>query len=408
MSTRHLARHPAALLLLTVVALAAAPAAHAQARGTLVSVEPLATVNPDQIVGLALEVVPDFPAALMRLLINPRLDVAAYRVVYNTIDGLGQPTIASGMVAVPIGETRKQPMMMYHHGTFADDASAPSNLGREVFIGYAFATHGYVAVLPDYLGFGASPIPVHPYVHAKTEATASVDLARTVQSFLRAGGYPLNGQLFITGYSQGGHACVATMREIQNFHAGEFNLVAATPGSGPYNVAGVQADFITRDPEYSSPGYLPFLLLGYQSIYGNLYSDLSEVFVPPYDTTIPSLFDRVNTMGQIESQLPRQWANMFQADYIDAVLNDRTHPASLALVDQDLLNFKPESPLFMFFCSEDEQVDPRNAVVAWLYYSIIRGADNVLPIPVGAFTHTPECIALNLYISRLIFNSMRI
>lgn len=398
----------AAALLLILTVLTAPPAARAQGRGTLVSVEPLATFRPDDIIQFAADVVPDFPEAVLRFLVAPRLDVAAYRVVYNTIDAAGRPTIASGLVVLPIGASGKQPLMIYHHGTFADDASAPSNLGDEAFIGYTFATHGYVALLPDYLGFGASPIMVHPYVHAKTEATASVDLARTVQNFLRAGGYPLSGQLFITGYSQGGHACVATMREIEQFHAGEFNLMAATPGSGPYNAGGVQADFIASNPEYSSPGYLPFLLLGYQSIYGNLYNSLSDVFVPPYDSTIPLLFDRETSMGRIESQLPRRWPDMFQPDYIDGVLNDRNHPAAVAIRDQDLLNFKPEAPLFMFYCSEDEQVDPRNTIVAWLYYAIIRGADDVIPIPVGPFTHTPECIAVNLYVSRLIFNSMRI
>jgi hypothetical protein len=208
---------------------------------------------------------------------------------------------------------------------------------------------------------------------------------------------------------------VATQREIQRFHSDELTVTLSTPGSGPYNVPGVQADFILSNPMFPSTSYLPYLLFGYQPIYGTLFddlftdvSDLSNVFVPPFDTTIPPLFDGTVGLGRIEAILPAQWRDMFQPDLLDGVDNDFFHPVNVVLRDNDLLNFKPEAPLLMFYCSEDEQVDPRNAIVGWAYYNLFRGSRTALPIPVGPFTHTPECIAFNQVLSRFLFDAFRI
>ena len=43
-----------------------------------------------------------------------------------------------------------------------------------------FAAFGYVVCAPDFVGLGDSP-GVHPYVHAKTEASAAIDMLRAAR-----------------------------------------------------------------------------------------------------------------------------------------------------------------------------------------------------------------------------------
>jgi hypothetical protein len=82
---------------------------------------------------------------------------------------------------------RMLPLFSYQHGTLTQTNEAPSsmNLSGEVSVGIAFATSGYAAVVPDYLGLGDSP-GLHPYHHARSEATACVDMLRAAKSFCTA------------------------------------------------------------------------------------------------------------------------------------------------------------------------------------------------------------------------------
>ena len=73
-------------------------------------------------------------------------------------------------------------------------------------------------------------------------------------------------------------------------------MTAAAPMSGPYNVSGVQAQTIIADQPYSTPGYLPYVVMGRQEAYGNIYNSLSEIFKSPYDTLLPDLFDGTHGM----------------------------------------------------------------------------------------------------------------
>ncbi len=375
--------------MILVVAGISIPAVDAQERGRPLSVELIAEVSIPEVLAIADGFVPpEIPPILVQFLLGARYSVRAYRVVYETIDGSGVPTLASTLVAVPVGLRGRAPMMVYEHGTLSEDSEVPSAGGREAPLGYAFASAGYVAVLPDYLGFGASTIVNHPYIHAKTEATATVDALRAVKTLVEASGMPLNGQLFISGYSQGGHAAVATMREIEQFHRDEFNLVLTSAGSGPYNVAGVQASYALDNGAYDSPDYMPFIVLGYQGVYGNLYNDVSEILVPPYDTLLPPLFDRMTPLSAVAAQIPDDWRDILQPEFLSALRTNPFHPVNRALADNDLLNFRPTTPLIMFYGTEDEQVTFRNAQIAQFYYKVLRQSSvQIDAVSVGPLTH---------------------
>ena len=146
--------------------------------------------------------------------ITPLYDVALYKVDYETISPLGGRTQASGALALPLNSGQLLPLVSYQHGTITltNDAPSSMDLTGEVTVGIGFASTGYAAAVPDYLGLGDSP-GLHPYHHANSEATACVDMLRAVRTFCATNGFALTNLLFLCGYSEGGHATMALLRE---------------------------------------------------------------------------------------------------------------------------------------------------------------------------------------------------
>lgn len=111
-------------------------------------------------------------------------DVDFYRIVYRTPAAVGDSlTLASGLVAAPVSSECSFPLVSYHHGSFYYDEVLSELTGSsdQHYVGIPFAANGYVAALPDYLGYGATPVDhLHPYIHAETEASAVVDMLRAV------------------------------------------------------------------------------------------------------------------------------------------------------------------------------------------------------------------------------------
>ena len=71
--------------------------------------------------------------------------------------------------------------------------------------------------MPDYIGMGESP-GLHPYCHGASEAT-TIDMIRAVREAesldMIPGMTADNGEMFVTGYSQGGHAAMATHKYVE-------------------------------------------------------------------------------------------------------------------------------------------------------------------------------------------------
>ena len=168
--------------------------------------------------------------------VNAAHDVDLYKVTYNTPDINGQTSIASGLLCIPTDETMIFPLTCYQHGTVAGREDVPSNLMGGFTLPLILAGSGYVVVAPDFLGLGDSP-GIHPYVHAETEASVGVDMMRAVRELDADedfGLFELSDQVFVAGYSQGGHAAMALHRVLETELSNEFEVSGSAPMSGPY------------------------------------------------------------------------------------------------------------------------------------------------------------------------------
>lgn len=331
-------------------------------------------------------------------------EVDVHRVIYNTPDVHGQPTTASGIVCLPSQDSCAMPMMAYLHGTKMRKDETFYFLQGEWFLGVLTASSGYAMCMPDYLGLGASP-GIHPYQHAHSEATASVDIMRSCRIICEAESKPLNDQLFLIGYSQGGHSVMATHRMIQEELSDEFVVTASAPGSGPYDMAGAQLDMVSSFEPYSQPGYLPFLIQSYQHVYENLYDSIQQIYVSPYDVTLPPLLDGNHGMGEVNNAMPSVPRLIFQQEYQDAFFGDPQHPAQVALRDNDVYQWVPEAPVLFNYCRSDEEVSYLNTIVA-SSYMLNAGATNIEVIERDTVIGHFACAEPSILFSKLWFDSM--
>ncbi len=301
-----------------------------------------------------------------------------YRITYTTKSVQGLVDTASGLLSVPDNPTRKYPRLVYQHGTSGSKQDVPSiNVvtGGEGIVGQLFAGLGYVAFLPDYLGLGNVSKGFHPYVHAESEAWAALDMLRAGEQFLQQNQVFINDQLFVTGYSQGGHGAMALHRAIEQDPTHEFEVTAAAPMSGPYSISGVMRDLILTDAVYYYPAYIPNTALSYQTVYGNLFNDLTEVFKPTYAALIQQFYEGQITLSSLNSQLISTLTDdvgasrpfkMLQESIVQEIQTNPNHPINVALDANDTYdgNWLPIAPFRLFYCMEDDQVPYRNSLLA--------------------------------------------
>lgn len=331
--------------------------------------------------------------------------VTMLKLIYNTTDSQGEPTTASGAVFIPQVNFCSFPMAVYCHGTIYLKEDVPSRNNGEALVGKYMGAFGYIGVLPDYLGLGDGP-GMHPYMHGETEASATIDLMRATLEYCEANNIAFNDQVFLTGYSQGGHASVATLKEIETNLSDEFNVVACAGGSGPYDMSGIQGSTVAESIPYASPEYLPYIIFSYQMVYGNLYNEPSDFLVSPYDETLPPLFDGLTSGGAIADAMPNIPNQIIVPAELDAYNTDPNHPMKLALQDNDLYDWAPQTPLRLYYCTGDMQVFHENALFAQATMES-NGAVDVTSINMGDGTHG-ECAAPTLFDALEWFQTLKV
>src|SRR5262249_23460589 len=160
---------------------------------------------------------------------------------------------------------------------------------------------------------GASP-GLHPYHHARSEATACVDMLRAARTICATNGVPLTNQLFLCGYSQGGHATMALLRELETYHTNEITVTACAPMAGAYDLSGVTTANFLSGKSQPNPYYFIYLLAAYQEVY-HLVPDLADLLAPPYNTTLPPLLNGASDGSDINLAMPTDPAQILKPEY---------------------------------------------------------------------------------------------
>ncbi len=341
--------------------------------------------------------------------IQPLYNVRLYKLVYETVTPLGAPTTASGALCVPENAGPLLPLVSYQHGTITETNKAPSSLqftdlGTEVAVAVAFATSGYCAVAADYLGLGDSP-GLHPYHHARSEATACVDMLRATRMFAATNSISITNRVFLCGYSQGGHATMALLRELEMFHTNEFTVGACAPMAGAYDLSGVTTEDFLSDRPKPNPYYFLYLLAAYQNVYG-LAPDLASLLAAPYNTRLPPLMAGNSSGSVINAALPTNPIAILKPEYLAEFRSNPRQPLRLALQDNDVYRWSPKAPLIFYHCDGDTDVVVANTQVAVAYLNSIGRTDVTWDNPSPGADHG-GCVQPSLLAAKQWFDLLR-
>ena len=283
-----------------------------------------------------------------------------FEVIYTTAWHDGSTIKASGLYFMPDNFSEKElPQMIYHHGTRTLKKTT-LHLKSENAISAGFAADGYLVIMPDYIGLGKGD-KFHLYQNSKSEATASIDMLLAIQELNNKLSIKTNKQLFLTGYSQGGHACMATHKTLEEKYADQFTITASSPMSGAYDMSGVQATVMVKP--YPQPVYLPYLLIGINEVY-NITDSYSKLFREPYDSLIPILYNGEYNANEINKFLPEIPADIVHPTLLEEYQNNPDFRFNAALEENDLLDWKTTVPTQLCYCNADKIVLYENAIVA--------------------------------------------
>lgn len=229
---------------------------------------------------------------------TPRCGVNFHYIQYGTVGGAGEQTNATGALMVPTGTdpacSGPRPIVLYAHGTSTDKAFNMASIsdannsayGESAMVAAFFAAQGFTVVAPNYAGYDTSSLPYHPYLDADQQSKDMIDALTAARKALPNVGVSDSGQLFVTGYSEGGHVAMATHKALQALGQ---TVTASAPMSGPYAMEAFGDAIFYGNVNLGSTLFTPLLSTSYQKAYGNIYSNTTDLYNPTYATGIESL-----------------------------------------------------------------------------------------------------------------------
>ena len=145
--------------------------------------------------------------------------VNLYRVEYSSVipEQNNRPTIASGLIAIPVNGAKKMPMVSYQHGTVYGKHEVPSFPEESFetrFMIAQFAGQGYVVIGADYFGLGLSE-EKDGYIVLKSHQQACFDMYQAAKMILEKEQISVT-DFFITGWSQGGVVTMSFLEKLEN------------------------------------------------------------------------------------------------------------------------------------------------------------------------------------------------
>ncbi len=343
-----------------------------------------------------------FISSFSTLLSKVSYTVDMQKVTYQSTGADGKPHSMTGLLILPksiLGNKPSVPILMYQHGTEVHRPFSPSQYLAhqdrpkdypEVMVAAAIAATGYAVALVDYEGMGDST-STQPHVVGAVLARQVIDLLKASRDIIAGTSAPCtwNSQLFLMGYSEGGYVTMATTRELQLNPVPGFTVTASAPLSGPHDLSGVMRGIILSDSTFKAPYFAPLLLTGYNHAYGAQTTEFSSGFalLPPYNTTIPPLFDGNSQSIAISEAMGMTFnppvnlivpKSILTQQFITQLALDTSPVTGFLRQNDSYRGWAPTVPMRMIHHKSDELVPYGNSQAAFNAFST-AGAKNRIP-----------------------------
>lgn len=250
-------------------------------------------------------------------------DVNVYKVNYESKDNLGQDIRLSGSILIPDIAVVKGIISIQHATFFADEEAPSENADFSVVSRKSiFASNGYIVFLPDYQGYGIDRDRIHPYHHAHTLASSTIDMISASKEALADLGIDTNIKLYLAGYSEGAYATAAVQQYLEEKNI-DLNVSGLSIGSGAYNLKATFDSFVNK-LDFQDFSCLPcnaFFIQSYNELY-NFNQPMTYYFQEPYAQLIDEglLLGKKNAT-EIAEKLTDKPEELFQTSFLTDYMN---------------------------------------------------------------------------------------
>jgi pimeloyl-ACP methyl ester carboxylesterase len=286
-------------------------------------------------------------------------DVGIYRIVYRT-SVEGGNIDASGLVCVP-SAPGEYPVLCFQNGTNTVNINAPSEnpLNPLYQMVEAISSMGFIVVIPDYPGFGASAQIPHPYLVAEPTVTSITDMLYAVKEFIpgELQDISADNRYFLLGYSQGGWATLSLHKAIELGLMNDFNLKGSVCGAGPYNLT-LLIQTMLDQPYYQMPVYIGYIINAY-SYYQQFTNPVTDILNEPYASKLASLYNGTLSPDEINNQLTTSVADLLTTEFLSGFESAAKFTTVRdGLISNSISGWETQVPLYLLHGAEDKTVNP--------------------------------------------------
>ena len=203
---------------------------------------------------------------------------------------------------------------------------------------------------------------------------------KQVKFFAKDNNITLNNQLFLTGYSEGGYASMATLKKIEEEQITDLKVSMAAPMAGPYPLKAM-ADYVLKKDSWIFPTLMAYL--GYAYATAN-DKELNTLFNAPYATEIPKLFNKELNYLEVRPSLTQKIkgeGGLYIDSFVSNYFNDDEHWFATEITKNSIHNWIPTTPLRLVQCEGDDLIPYEMATITESKMKEL-GVSDVVLVPV--------------------------
>ncbi|WP_166670666.1 lipase family protein [Olivibacter sp. XZL3] len=293
-------------------------------------------------------------------------DVSVYKITYRTQFPENNTIQASGLLLIPTNKKEKLTLLSFQHSTILNQDEAPSAYkavgNMEAYVGgtvSASLAKGYIVVMPDYVGYGASSNIRHPYEHKSSLAQACLDMLKAAKEFAAGNAIKTRKEIRLLGYSEGAYATMALHQRIEEQASDQFTVERSYPGAGSYDMVGTAQWVVsqTRDLPPGATAFYLWSLLTYNELYG-INMPLTAMLQPAAAAEVNKAIASGNLMA---AQISNKPSEIFSSNFSESIKDSTNAPFMDALRQNNVYDWKPNAPVTLFHGQMDDIVPVLNS-----------------------------------------------
>ncbi len=329
--------------------------------------------------------------------------VDVYSITYNTTFQENK-IVASGLVIIPKSDG-VFPIFSFQNGTNTLHRNAPTANPYSYIIQMfnLVGSSGFISVIPDYLGFGASKNMFHPYLDKKSTVSSIVDMLKAVKELTDGTEEKItvksSNDLYLSGYSQGGWSTMCLQKELELHHSKDFSIKASSCGAGPYNLE-TMIKYVLKQNTYRNPYFLAYVFNKMYQMGEANEELLKKIIQEPYASRLKeNLFDGARTGVEINNELTTNISKLFTKNFIDNYETSADFKIIREWLRKNSVDFwKTNIPTRLYYGTADKLVPATTSQEAY-NKMVDLGTDksNLQLVPISNETHSSSFLPIELY-----------